>query len=162
MPHHRHVGVCKRGVAGAGGLGICMQVSTDRVDRLRRVQPSQHRADEAVDRAIDAPLAAVRPEAGKVSAYRKVRLLNVDVDDITMDELVENFRQGVMLTLHVDMIMKLQKDRDSYQLLPSFDVVTCDSQILIVAARLLGTPLKGRVSGSDYFPRFYARYKDDP
>ena len=104
----------------------------------------------------------MRPEAGKVSAYRKVRLLNVDVDDITMDELVENFRQGVMLTLHVDMIMKLQKDRDFYQLLPSFDVVTCDSQILIVAARLLGTPLKGRVSGSDYFPRFYARYKGDP
>ena len=41
---------------------------------------------------------------------RRVRLLNVDVDDITMDELVENFREGVMLTLHVDSIMKLQTD----------------------------------------------------
>jgi N-acetylglucosaminyldiphosphoundecaprenol N-acetyl-beta-D-mannosaminyltransferase len=92
---------------------------------------------------------------------RKVRLLNVDVDDIGMDELVETFRCGVMLTLHVEMIMKLQKDREFYQLLPKFDVVTCDSQILTVAARLLGTPLKQRVSGSDYFPRFYNRYKDD-
>jgi N-acetylglucosaminyldiphosphoundecaprenol N-acetyl-beta-D-mannosaminyltransferase len=92
---------------------------------------------------------------------RKVRLLNAEVDDITMDDLVENFRQGVMLTLHVDSIMKLQKDRDFYQLLPQFDVITCDSQILVVAARLLGTPLKERVSGSDYFPRFYTRYKDD-
>jgi exopolysaccharide biosynthesis WecB/TagA/CpsF family protein len=92
---------------------------------------------------------------------RKVRLLNVDVDDIGMDELVETFRRGVMLTLHVDMIMKLQKDREFYQLLPKFDIVTCDSQILTVAARLLGTPLKERVSGSDYFPRFYNRYKDD-
>jgi len=94
--------------------------------------------------------------------YRKVRLLNAEVDDITMDELVENFRQGVMLTLHVDSIMKLQKDPDFYRLLPKFDVVTCDSQILVLAARLLGTPLKERVSGSDYFPRFYNRYKDDP
>jgi exopolysaccharide biosynthesis WecB/TagA/CpsF family protein len=93
--------------------------------------------------------------------YRKVRLLNVDVDDISMDELVETFRQGVMLTLHVDMIMKLQKDREFYQLLPKFDVVTCDSQILTVASRLLRTPLTERVSGSDYFPRFYTRYKDD-
>jgi len=93
---------------------------------------------------------------------RKVRLLNADVDDITMDELVENFREGVMLTLHVDSIMKLQKDREFYRLLPKFDVVTCDSQILVVAARLLGTPLKERVSGSDYFPRFYTRYKNDP
>jgi N-acetylglucosaminyldiphosphoundecaprenol N-acetyl-beta-D-mannosaminyltransferase len=94
--------------------------------------------------------------------YRKVRLLNVDVDDVAMDELVETFRQGVMLTLHVDMIMKLQKDADFYRLLPKFDVVTCDSQILTVAARLLGNPLRERVSGSDYFPRFYTRYRDDP
>ena len=92
---------------------------------------------------------------------RKVRLLNVDVDDVTMEELVETFRQGVMLTLQVDMIMKLQRDREFYQLLPKFDVVTCDSQILTVAARLLGTPVRERVSGSDYFPRFYWRYKDD-
>lgn len=94
--------------------------------------------------------------------YRKVRLLNVDVDDVAMDELVEQFRQGVMLTLHVDMIMKLQTDREFYELLPKFDVITCDSQILTMAARLLGTPLRERVSGSDYFPRFYARYKNDP
>jgi N-acetylglucosaminyldiphosphoundecaprenol N-acetyl-beta-D-mannosaminyltransferase len=92
---------------------------------------------------------------------RKVRLLNAEVDDITMDELVENFREGVMLTLHVDSIMKLQKDEEFYRLLPRFDVVTCDSQILVAAARMLGTPLKERVSGSDYFPRFYTRYKDD-
>ena len=93
---------------------------------------------------------------------RRVRLLNAEVDDITMDELVEGFREGVMLTLHVDSIMKLQKDRDFYRLLPKFDVITCDSQILVAAARLLHTPLKERVSGSDYFPRFYTRYGSDP
>src|ERR1700731_2653024 len=94
--------------------------------------------------------------------YRKVRLLNVNIDDVQMDELVETFRQGVMLTLHVDMIVKLQKDEEFYNLLPRFDVITCDSQILAVAARLLGTPLGERVSGSDFFPRFYSRYKNDP
>jgi N-acetylglucosaminyldiphosphoundecaprenol N-acetyl-beta-D-mannosaminyltransferase len=93
---------------------------------------------------------------------QKVRLLNVDVDNITMDELVEAFREGVMLTLHVDSIMKLQKDREYYDLLPKFDAITCDSQILVTAARILGTPFKERVSGSDYFPHFYTRYKDDP
>jgi exopolysaccharide biosynthesis WecB/TagA/CpsF family protein len=92
----------------------------------------------------------------------KVKLLNVDVDDITMEELVETFREGVMLTLHVDSIMKLQNDREFYDLLPKFDVITCDSQILTVASRLLGTPLRERVSGSDYFPHFYTRYRDDP
>jgi len=93
---------------------------------------------------------------------QKIRLLNVEVDDVTMDGLVETFRSGVMLTLHVDMIMKLQKDREFYELLPRFDVITCDSQFLIAAARLLGTPFRERVSGADYFPRFYTRYRDDP
>lgn len=69
--------------------------------------------------------------------YRKVRLLNVTVDDVSMQELVERFREGVLLTLHVDMIMKLQKDREFYELLPRFDLATCDSQILIWGARVM-------------------------
>jgi exopolysaccharide biosynthesis WecB/TagA/CpsF family protein len=91
----------------------------------------------------------------------RVKLLNVEVDNTTMDEVVESFREGMLLTLHVDMIMKLQRDREFYEMLPAFDVVTCDSQILYVAAGLLGTPLKERVSGSDFFPRFYQKHKDD-
>ena len=51
---------------------------------------------------------------------QQVRLLNVDVDNITMDELVDSFRQGLLLTLHVDMIMKLQKDREFYEHLQGF------------------------------------------
>jgi exopolysaccharide biosynthesis WecB/TagA/CpsF family protein len=93
---------------------------------------------------------------------RRVRLLNVDVDDVTTDELVETFREGMLLTLHVDMIMKLQQDREFFEILPRFDVVTCDSQILFFASKLLGTPLRERVSGSDFFPRFYRKHRDDP
>ena len=92
----------------------------------------------------------------------RVRLLNVEIDNISMDELVNTFQKGLLLTLHVDMIMKLQKDREFYEMLPHFDVVTCDSQILFFAARWLGTPFKERVSGSDFFPRFYTKYKNDP
>ena len=92
----------------------------------------------------------------------RVRLLNAEVDNITMDELVDSFREGLLLTLHPDMLMKLQTDREFYEILPAFDVITCDSQILFGAAKLLGTPLKERVSGSDFFPRFYMKHKDDP
>ena len=93
---------------------------------------------------------------------RRVKLLNVDVDNISMDELVDSFGEGLLLTLHVDMIMKLQKDREFYDILPQFDVVTCDSQILVAAGTILGTPFKERVSGSDFFPRFYTKYREDP
>jgi exopolysaccharide biosynthesis WecB/TagA/CpsF family protein len=93
---------------------------------------------------------------------RKVRLLNVDVDDITMEELLDSFDEGMLLTLHVDMIVKLQRDRDFFKILPHFCPITCDSQILMAAARVLGTPLRERVSGSDFFPRYYMKHKDDP
>jgi len=92
----------------------------------------------------------------------RVKLLNVEVDNTTMDEILDSFRDGLLLTVHVDMIMKLQKDPDFYGILHHFDVVTCDSQILFAAARLMGTPLKERVSGSDFFPRYYMKHKDDP
>jgi exopolysaccharide biosynthesis WecB/TagA/CpsF family protein len=60
------------------------------------------------------------------------------------------------------MIMKLQRDRSFFESLSQFDVVTCDSQILLAASKFLGTPLRERVSGSDFFPRFYTAHKDDP
>jgi N-acetylglucosaminyldiphosphoundecaprenol N-acetyl-beta-D-mannosaminyltransferase len=93
---------------------------------------------------------------------RKIRLLNVDVDDITMEELLDSFGEGMLLTLHVDMIVKLQQDRDFFEILPHFSPITCDSQILMAAARVLGTPLRERVSGSDFFPRYYMKHKDNP
>ena len=92
---------------------------------------------------------------------KRVPMLNAWVHDVSMDEIVENFTQGTMLTLHVDMIMKLQKDREFHDLLDKFDVITCDSQIMYFATKWLGTPVQERVSGSDYFPKFYTRYADD-
>ncbi len=93
---------------------------------------------------------------------REVPMLNAWVHDVAMDDIVEHLRTGVMLTLHVDMIMKLQQDEEFYKLLPEFDVITCDSQIMYFATKWLGTPVCERVSGSDYFPKFYTRYADDP
>jgi N-acetylglucosaminyldiphosphoundecaprenol N-acetyl-beta-D-mannosaminyltransferase len=91
----------------------------------------------------------------------RIRILNVNIDNLTMDELLDDFDGGLLLTLHVDMIMKLQKDREFYALLPQFDVITCDSQILFLAAKLLGTPFRERVSGSDYFPQYCRKHKNN-
>jgi len=91
-----------------------------------------------------------------------VQLLNVEISDISMTELLEK-RSGTFLTLHTNMLGKLQKDRGFYELLPRFDFVTCDSQVLCIAAKwILGTPVPERVSGSDYFGKFCERYRDDP
>ena len=93
---------------------------------------------------------------------KRVQMLNAYVHDLSMDDLVANFTEGLMLTLHVDMAMKLQKDRDFYEIIDQFDVITCDSQIMYFSTKWLGTPVRERVSGSDYFPKFYMHHKDNP
>ena len=91
----------------------------------------------------------------------KIRVLNVDIDNITMDTLLER-KEGVIMTVHPDMLMRLQKDREFYDVANKADLITCDSQILMFISKLMGTPFVQRVSGSDYFPLFYKKFADDP
>jgi exopolysaccharide biosynthesis WecB/TagA/CpsF family protein len=91
----------------------------------------------------------------------KITLLNARIDNITMEDLLER-KSGTILTVQTDMLVKMQRDRELYELMKKCDVVTCDSQIMVFASKWLGHPFKERVSGSDYLPRFYTKYKDDP
>ncbi len=108
------------------------------------------------------PAAHPGPASGQGTGLRRVPVLNAHVHDIAMDELLDRLDAGMLLTLHTDMLVKLQTDRDFYEALDAFDIITCDSQILYFALRLMGTPVRERVSGSDFFPRFCARHRDDP
>jgi N-acetylglucosaminyldiphosphoundecaprenol N-acetyl-beta-D-mannosaminyltransferase len=99
---------------------------------------------------------------GKLGELTRVPILNAWVHDVTLKEVVEKFTEGTLLTLHVDMIMKLQKDPEFYDLLKRFDLITCDSQIMYFALKFCGTPVRERVSGSDYFPRFYMHHRENP
>ena len=101
------------------------------------------------------------PQKAFAADLPKVQMLNAYVHDVSMKDLVENFDEGLMLTLHVDMAMKLQKDKDFYDILDQFDVITCDSQIMYFSTKWMGTPVQERVSGSDYFPMFYTHHKDN-
>jgi len=92
---------------------------------------------------------------------RKVQLLNVAIDDLTIDELLARFDRGTLCTIHSDMLMWLQKDREFYEISKDCDYITCDSQILAFATRFLGTPVQQRLSGSDFLPRFYEYHRNN-
>jgi N-acetylglucosaminyldiphosphoundecaprenol N-acetyl-beta-D-mannosaminyltransferase len=92
----------------------------------------------------------------------KITVLNVQLDNISMDELVRTFSKGMLMTLHVDMIMKLQKDPEFYAIVPQFDLVTCDSHILYLAAKFMGTPFQEKVTGADFFPLYYQYHRQNP
>ncbi|WP_421655473.1 WecB/TagA/CpsF family glycosyltransferase [Leptothermofonsia sp. ETS-13] len=89
----------------------------------------------------------------------RVRILNVLLDNLTMRELLEQLKSGVVLTPNVDHLMKLQRDAEFFRLYQLADYRVCDSQVLMYAARFLGTPLREKISGSDFFPAFCEFHK---
>lgn len=90
-----------------------------------------------------------------------MRILNIDIRDITSEELLQQLRQGVLITPNVDQLIKLQSDREFYEIVKRAEWVVCDSKILYLLSQLLKHPLKEAVPGSSFFTSFYEYHKDD-
>lgn len=89
----------------------------------------------------------------------RVKLLNVDIDSLSMTELLEKLNRGTVFTPNVDHLVKLQADREFFDAYQEADFRTCDSKILYYTAKLLGRPIKEKLSGSDLFPAFCDYHK---
>lgn len=106
--------------------------------------------------------AHARIKALKFAAeYNQVGILDVPIDNMSVIELLERLKSGVVLTPNVDHLMKLQRDPEFYHTYALADYKVCDSQILMYASRFLGTPLKEKISGSDLFPTFCEFHKNN-
>jgi exopolysaccharide biosynthesis WecB/TagA/CpsF family protein len=90
-----------------------------------------------------------------------IRILNVDFASATMRELLREVRAGLVFPLNVDTVVHLQRDREYYDVCRGAEWLLPDSQILVAASRLLGTPFPERVSGSDFVPAFCAHHAAD-
>lgn len=91
----------------------------------------------------------------------KVNILNILVDNLAITEVLEEIKSGIVFTPNVDHLIKLQSDRELFIAYMNADYHLCDSQILIYASRFLGTPIKEKVSGSDFFPAFYNYHRNN-
>lgn len=92
----------------------------------------------------------------------KIRILNVEIDNVSMEELLAQLKRGVLVTPNVDQMVKMQRDREYYDIVRRAEWCVCDSKILYLCAQLAGQPLKGVIPGSSFFPAFYEFHKDDP
>lgn len=112
--------------------------------------------------AVEIPLAPMKNRQTSTTAVPEVQVLNVPIDNLSMRELLGQLKSGLVLTPNVDHLMKLQVDDGFCQTYAMADYRVCDSQVLLYAARFLGTPLKEKISGSDLFPAFYNYHRDNP
>ena len=92
---------------------------------------------------------------------KKVDILNISIDNLLQLELLEKLTHGIVFTPNVDHVMKLQQDKEFFKAYSIADYIVCDSKILFYASQFLGTPIKEKISGSDFFPAFYNYHKNN-
>lgn len=112
-------------------------------------------APAAADPAAREPAAPTRPDRARVSIGR------ARIDDVSMDEAIERIealiarrRPRYVVTPNVDHLVKLEDDPEFRDVYARAALVLADGMPLVWASRLLGTPLRAKVSGSDLFVAF--------
>lgn len=89
----------------------------------------------------------------------RIKLLNTEVDNLTMKEAVERIEQLILdkktsyvVTPNVDHIVKLENDIEFQNVYKEADLILTDGMPLIWISRIKKNPIKEKVSGSDLFP----------
>lgn len=90
-----------------------------------------------------------------------IRMLNVNVLSIFNEELLEKMNYGILITPNLDHLVKLQKDREFYNVYQKAEWIVCDSKILLLASKFIGTPVREAIPGSSFFPAYCDFHKDN-
>ena len=79
-----------------------------------------------------------------------VRFLNLNILSLTQKELLEQMAEGVLYTPNLDHLIKLQRDREFYDIYQRAEWIVCDSQILYLVSKLLKAILTDGYSGKQF------------
>lgn len=93
---------------------------------------------------------------------KTTRILNIDILSLTQKELLEQLDKGVLVTPNVDHLVKLQSDKEFYEVYQQAEWVVCDSKILYLLSKLLKHTLPEAIPGSSFFTSYYMYHKNDP
>ena len=89
-----------------------------------------------------------------------MKFLNMEIDNLSFDEAVDRIQEltetgqgGYVVTPNVDHVVRLEQDEKFREAYREASLVLTDGQPLIWISKLLGCPIREKVSGSDLFPR---------
>ena len=101
-------------------------------------------------------------QADGISPACRLLFLGTEINNVTLNGFLSELKTGFIVTPNVNHILLLRRDRGFRSAYQSADYRLCDSQILRYSARLLGTPIREKLSGSDFLPAFYRYHADNP
>src|SRR2546427_4559137 len=92
------------------------------------------------------------------TSAERVTLFGVPIDNLTLAETVDRIEEMIRsggthqhVVVNVDKIVKLQRDPQLREAIRDCDLINADGQPIVWASRILGQPLKERVTGIDLF-----------
>jgi exopolysaccharide biosynthesis WecB/TagA/CpsF family protein len=91
----------------------------------------------------------------------KINLLNIELDNYTMQDFLSHLKKGVVVTPNIDHFMKLQKDRAFYETYKQSDYIVLDSRVVYYLLKLFRSPIKGVIPGSELLPAFYQYHENN-
>lgn len=92
----------------------------------------------------------------------KIHFLNINILSLTQKELLERLAEGVLYTPNLDHLIKLQHDKEFYDIYQEAEWVVCDSRILYWISKLLKHSIPEAIPGSGFFPAFYNYHANNP
>lgn len=108
----------------------------------------------------DGTPSSLQAGANMGGGLKRIAILGVPIDNLSMDETIEALDKLIetdgfhqIATANIDFLMKAIGDDELMDILQRCDLVLPDGMPLVWASRIMGTPLKERVTGADLLPR---------
>ncbi|BAK66466.1 xanthan biosynthesis glucuronosyltransferase GumH [Sphingobium sp. SYK-6] len=96
------------------------------------------------------------------AAWRQARLLNVWIDDLSVQELVEHLDNDVLFTVNSDHLYQLQRNPDFAAAYADATIVSCDSKYVRGGVLALGRGPMRKACGSDIVPAYWQHHASNP
>ena len=93
--------------------------------------------------------------------WPRSRMLNVWVDNLSMNQLMAKLDEGIVFTLNPDHLYHLQRNRAFYESYRQADFITSDSKYVFWGLGWIGRRIQEKVSGSDIVPTYCAYHRDN-
>ncbi|MCW2412143.1 MULTISPECIES: WecB/TagA/CpsF family glycosyltransferase [unclassified Sphingobium] len=94
--------------------------------------------------------------------WRKVRLLNIWLDDLSVEEIVANLDDDVLFTANVDHLYQLQRNAAFREAYSAATVISCDSKYVKAGVVFTGRGPMKKACGSDIVPAYWRHHADNP
>lgn len=92
----------------------------------------------------------------------RIQILNEFFDNLTKEELLSSFNEGLLINPNVDGVINHHYDKDFYHATQKASIIVCDSKILSLFSKLLPVSFKEVIPGSSFFGDFYMYHKNNP